>query len=188
MKSTMSNMNSDNVFRSQVALVTGGSGGIGRAIALGLAGHGATVCVVGRNRDTLQKTADEVHKKGGVAHLLRADLTDESEVQDVARLIEGKFGRLDILVHSAGVYRRANVAKSNLEDFDLLYRVNVRGLFDLTQNLLPMLISSSGQIVFLNSTQGITAGASFRQYAATQHAKKAIADSLREEVNQLGVR
>jgi short-subunit dehydrogenase len=75
-----------------------------------------------------------------------------------------------------------------VEDFDQQYRINVRAPYVLTQALLPMLRSRPGQIVFINSSVGLRAKANVGQYAATKHALKAIADSLRDEVNKEGIR
>jgi NADP-dependent 3-hydroxy acid dehydrogenase YdfG len=75
-----------------------------------------------------------------------------------------------------------------IEDFDHLYRVNVRAPYLLTQQLLPLIKARQGQVVFINSSVGLNARARVSQYAATKHALKAIADSLREEVNAAGVR
>ena len=78
--------------------------------------------------------------------------------------------------------------KAPVEEFDRQFQTNVRGPYSLTQALLPMLKSRHGQIVFLNSSAGIAGRAGAGQYAATKHALRAVADSLREEVNQDGVR
>ena len=96
--------------------------------------------------------------------------------------------RIDILVHNAAAMRMGRIADAPVEDLDLQYRTNVRAPYLLTQGLLPMLRQRRGQIVFMNSSAGLTAGAGVGPYAATKHALKALADSLREEVNRDGVR
>jgi NADP-dependent 3-hydroxy acid dehydrogenase YdfG len=80
------------------------------------------------------------------------------------------------------------VAAARVEDLDALYATNVRAQFLLTQLLLPELLARRGQIVFINSSAGLNGQANLSQYAATQHARRALADSLREEVNAAGVR
>src|SRR5262249_3946344 len=87
--------------------------------------------------------------------------------------------RVDILVHSAGVIRLGSVAEAVAEDFDLQYRTNCLGPYLLTQKLLPALRSQQGQVVFVNSSAGQVARAKVGQYAATKHALRALADSLR---------
>ena len=98
------------------------------------------------------------------------------------------FGGVDVLVHSAGEFVRSSVAAASLADFDLQYQCNLRAPFALTQCFLPSVSARKGQIVFINSTAGLQAPACISQYAATKHGLKALADSLREEINYLGVR
>ncbi|OLE73771.1 MAG: hypothetical protein AUI36_00155 [Cyanobacteria bacterium 13_1_40CM_2_61_4] len=91
-------------------------------------------------------------------------------------------------MHSAAVVRPGTVAEASGEDFDRHYRTNLLGPYLLTQALLATLRERQGQIVFINSSVGLTARGPVSQYAATKHGLKAIADSLREEVNRDGVR
>jgi NADP-dependent 3-hydroxy acid dehydrogenase YdfG len=168
----------------QACVVTGAGSGIGRAIALRLAGAGAHVAAVARRRDALEETARRAPTGRVVVH--PADLTVD---QDIAALTETLLGRgVDVLVHSAGAYSRGSLEDATVADFDLLYRTNVRAPYRLTQALLPTLKARAGQIVFINSTVGLSARANVGQFAATQHALKAMADSLREEINPAGVR
>ncbi|AMO24378.1 SDR family oxidoreductase [Ramlibacter solisilvae] len=170
----------------QVAVVLGASSGIGRAIALGLAKQGATLCLVGRKLETLQAVSAEA---GPVqAHFLQADLALDRDVEGLADRILRDAGRVDILVHSAGVIRLSTVAATAADDLDTHHRVNFRAPFLVTQGLLPELRSRQGQVLFVNSSAGLAARASLAQYAASKHALKAFADSLREEVNPDGVR
>ena len=102
--------------------------------------------------------------------------------------LERNFGHVDLLVHSAGVIYMGKIQSASVQDFDWQYQANVRAPYLLTQALLPMLVLRQGQIVFINSSVIMRPGANVGQFAATQHALKAIADSLREEVNGDGVR
>ena len=165
-------------------LVTGAGRGIGRAIDLELAAAGADVHVAGRRQSALERTA-ELARDGRIA-VHPADLTDDEQLAGLAgRLLDRG---LDVLVHSAGAYARGPVEQGPVEALDLQYRINVRAPYVLTQALLPALKASRGQIVFINSTVGLTAPAEVGQYAATKHALKALADALRDEVNPAGVR
>jgi NADP-dependent 3-hydroxy acid dehydrogenase YdfG len=167
--------------------VTGASQGIGQAVAIALAGAGATVGLIGRRRQGLNET---VHAIGRAArtHVILADLTTDDDIQTIARFAQEEWPRVDILVHSAGVYGRGPLSSSPPDQFDRLYRANVRSPYLLTQRLLPLLVAARGDIVFINSSQGLQAAAGVGQYAATHHARRAIADSLRHEVNADGVR
>jgi NADP-dependent 3-hydroxy acid dehydrogenase YdfG len=93
-----------------------------------------------------------------------------------------------VLVHCAGTIAMDTVADAVLDDFDRQYRVNLRAPFVITQRLLPSIITCRGQVAFVNSTAGVRAGSGAAQYAATKHGLRALADSLREEVNVHGVR
>jgi NAD(P)-dependent dehydrogenase (short-subunit alcohol dehydrogenase family) len=119
----------------------------------------------------------------------RIDLTVEGQMEALQRHLEREAGRLDILIHSAGVICPSPMEQARIEDFDLQYRTNVRAPYVLTQTLLHLLMNARGQIVFINSSVGLTAKRpEVGQYGATKHALRAIADSLREEVNQKGIR
>ena len=171
-----------------VAVVTGASGGIGRAIAVSLAHSGAALCAVGRDASRLGETIAEaqVHSR---ALPFQADLAAKASIGQLKQLLAREFGRLDVLVHCAGVIHHNPMSLARMEDLDDQYAVDIRAPYLLTQSLLPMLKRSRGQIVFINSSLGKTAKLpEVGQFAATQHAMKAIADSLREEVNSEGVR
>ena len=171
----------------RVALVTGASSGIGRAIALALSSQGAHVCIVGRDASRLAKTAAAV--RPSLLTEFALDLTVEEDLPPLLRYIEKEIGRLDILVHSAGVIHLDPMERARIEDFDVQYATNVRVPYLITQRLLPLLTRARGQVVFINSSVGLTARRpEIGQYSATKHALKAVADSLREEVNERGIR
>jgi NADP-dependent 3-hydroxy acid dehydrogenase YdfG len=175
--------------RDQAALVTGASSGIGAAIAESLATAGASVCLVARRGDELDRVLERVGGGPDRARAYRVDLTDDRQVRDLAASVEADLGRLDLLVHCAGTISLGSVAEAPVADLDAQYATNLRARYLLTQVALPMILASRGQVVFVNSSAGNRAsGAGVGQYAATQHAQRAIADSLRAEVNARGVR
>jgi NADP-dependent 3-hydroxy acid dehydrogenase YdfG len=170
----------------QIALVTGASRGIGKALSLGLMAWGATVCMVGREPAMLESIARSAPEGRMIPY--QADLTRDGDIKELAATIQRDHGRVDVLVHCAGIIVPGRLESASDEDFDRQYRLNVRAPYLLTQALLPMLKSCQGEIVFLNSSVVLRPTANVSQYAATKHALKAIADSLREEVNADGVR
>ncbi len=172
----------------RAALVTGASSGIGRAIALRLAAAGASVVATGRDRGALDAVRKDAGSAAAQLHVHPADITDSDGRADLAATVRQRLGSLSILVHSAGTHHRAPMADADISDLDHQYAVNVRAPYALTQLLLPDLVRSRGDIVFVNSTQGRSAGPGIGQYAATKHALRAIADSLRGEVADAGVR
>ena len=173
---------------NHIALVTGASRGIGRAITLGLASQRAVLFLVGRNRTALQEVAEIASKSSPLVVPHVCDLMADGAITAIVEDLRQRFGGLDVLIHCAGAYSAGDLQSASVEEFDRLYRANVRAPYLLTQCLLPMLKSRKGQIAFINSTQGLQSRPRLGQFAATQHALKAIADSLRDEVNSDGVR
>jgi NAD(P)-dependent dehydrogenase (short-subunit alcohol dehydrogenase family) len=175
----------------RVAIVTGASSGIGRAIALTLGEAGADLILVGRNTERLRATSDAARRRAESAGLavvdFAADLTEDRSIGDLAQRALS-LGGTAILVHSAGIYERAPTGSAPIDGLDRQYRANLRAPYLLTQMLLPQLADRQGDIVFINSTQGLAAAAGVGQFAATQHAMKAVADALRAEINASGVR
>jgi len=174
--------------KERTALITGASSGVGRAIALELAALGALVLLVARDPQKLRSVSEEIKTSGGAAHQWSVDVTSDEALQAFTTEIRRDFAGLDFLIHSAGVFRMEPMASASVTDFDALYRCNVRAPFVLTQALLPLVIARSGAIVFINSTAGVKTHANVGQYAATKHALKAIADTLRLELNSHNVR
>ncbi|SNQ51272.1 Short-chain alcohol dehydrogenase [Frankia canadensis] len=174
-----------------VAVVTGASSGIGRATALRLAAAGATVLALGRDQARLDDVAKQATGPGDLVPV-RLDLTDDEARTTFAAEVLARHGRVDHLVHSAGAYGSARVDDATIADLDAQYAANVRAPYALTQGLLPALrvagADGGADIVVVNSTQGVRAGAGTSQFAATQHAMRGFADSLRQEINADGVR
>lgn len=175
-------------FANQIALVTGASGGIGGAIAATLAAQGATVWAVGCDISRLEALRSRLPANAGSIEPRSVDLTNEQAIIGLAEAVGEHHGRLNILVHCAGTLSHGKVEEAELSNFDHLYATNVRGPYLLTQKLLPLLKKPRGQIVFINSSAGLAGRANTGQYSATQHAMKALAESVREEVNGEGVR
>jgi NADP-dependent 3-hydroxy acid dehydrogenase YdfG len=170
------------------AVVTGASSGIGAAIAASLAAEGARLHLIGRNQAGLQAVAEASGKYSPRIRTYQADLSTDDGLEQLAASLLKDCERVDILVHSAGVIFTAPFETARREDFDCQYRTNVRAPYLLTQALLPMLRRDRGAVVFINSSAGLTTRASISQYSATKFALKAVADGLRAEVNEHGVR
>jgi len=170
----------------RIALVTGAGGGIGAALARTLLGEGATVFVVGRKRERLEAAISDFN--GNRARVVPADLTRAEDIQSIRNKIEQEFGRLDLLLHSAGVISNASVERSSVGDFDVQYATNLRAPYLLTQTMLPLLKTSRGHIVIINSSAGLAARPNAGQYCAIEHALRALTDSIRAEVNGDGIR
>lgn len=174
--------------KGQIAVVTGASSGIGKAIALALAAQGAEICLVARRRELLEEVARQVRALASKGLACPADLTRDEDIRGLGERLQKDFGRVNILVLCGGAISHGALDKASLADLDLLYRSNVRGHYAIIQTLLPFLRKAAGQIVFINSSAGLRSPATVGQFSATQYAFRAIADSLRDEVNADGIR
>lgn len=178
-----------NIFRGTVAVITGASSGIGAAIAIALAREGARLLLAGRSVEKLELVAERARDLSPGVETFAADLADDERVHDLAARAVGAFGGVDVLVHSLGLFAGGPIETSPVEDLDRQYRINTRAPYVLTQALLPSLLARQGQVVFVNSGAGINpARGQWGAYAASKHALRALADSLRDEVNKRGVR
>jgi NADP-dependent 3-hydroxy acid dehydrogenase YdfG len=172
----------------QTCIVTGATSGIGKAIALALASTGMALGLVGRDADRLEGVSSEARRHAGHVETYQADLLFDDDICKIASNVKEHFGGVDVLVHCAGIFRMGAISHSPVADLDLLYRTNVRAPYAITQAMLPLICSRQGQIVFVNSSVGVVARAGVAAYAASKHALKAIADALRAQVNEEGVR
>jgi NADP-dependent 3-hydroxy acid dehydrogenase YdfG len=172
----------------QLAVVTGASSGIGRALALELAAQGASVCLVGRQLETLEAVAGLAKGAASQTYCYRADLSVGREVDELVARINRELRSVDILVHCAATIGLGPVEVASAGQLDAHYQTNWRAPYVLTQGLLPALKARQGQVLFVNSSAGLAAKAHAAQYAGSKHALKALADSLREEVNPDSVR
>lgn len=168
----------------RAALITGAGSGIGRATARALAAEGVRLTVMGRRREPLEELSSEV----GEAQVLSVDLSDGEAAERAARELLENIERLDLLIHSAGAYARGDLADLDPEVLARLWSVNVAAPLRLTQILLPALRAAGGDVVFLNSSVVSGPAPQVGAYAATKHALKAVADSLRAEEGERGVR
>jgi NADP-dependent 3-hydroxy acid dehydrogenase YdfG len=175
-------------FEGLTAVITGASGGIGTALAIALAERGAAICAVGRRAPALQALGERLASVARPAVVHAADLTRDEEISRLQHRVVTEFGRLDMLVLSAGVLVPGTYDTATPEDFDLQYRTNLRAPWLLVKAFLSLLKASRGQVVFIGSTAAFRARAGVGQYTAMHHALRALADTLREEVNPAGVR
>lgn len=171
-----------------VAVVTGASGGIGRATACALATHGMSVCLTGRDVGRLQDVATEIGSRAPQILVHPADLSADEGIRGLVVRVGADFRRIDVLVHAAGTMCLGDVESCAWDDLDEQYRVNLRAPFLLTKAFLPMLKETRGQVVFVNSTAGLAASADNGLYAASKHALRSIAGSIRDHVNPYGIR
>jgi 3-oxoacyl-[acyl-carrier protein] reductase len=158
----------------QAALVTGAASGIGRAAALALARTGYNVAInYSRSEAAAKAVADEAKKCGVKALLCRCDVADEAGVRAMLKTVEDQFGRLDVLVNNAGTtapWKPKDLESLSLDDWDRVFAVNVRGLFQVTRAAVPLLRASNGCVVNTASIVGLRPGPQPLPYAASKAA------------------
>jgi NAD(P)-dependent dehydrogenase (short-subunit alcohol dehydrogenase family) len=140
--------------QNKVAIVTGASSGIGRAAAIQLANEGAAVVAVGRNEKELTSLGSKVAPGGGTVKAHLADVTELSQLDRIVSETLHGFGRIDVLVNSAGIIKNGTVETTTLDDWDRMLNVNLRSVFVLTQKCVPHLAETKGKIVNVSSVAG----------------------------------
>ena len=167
----------------RAAIVTGGSSGIGLAIARMLRDEGYDLTLASRRLEKVEAAAKEL---GAVA--VAADVADEAACERLVAEHRERFGRLDMLVNSAGIGIAGTVESLSAKHLDLTIGVNLRGLFLVTQKAIPMLRESHGWIVNLASIAGTLPTPGLSSYGATKAAVISLTRSLNEELDADGVR
>lgn len=172
----------------QVALVSGASRGIGRAIALAFAAEGADLYLTATNAELLASLAGEAEEAGGRARFEAFDVSDPAACARAAENAVGAYGQVDILVNSASVYIAQRFLDYSLADFERAMRVNLFGAISLTQSLLPqMLRRGHGRIINVASTAAKWASMNRSAYSASKHALVGLTKCLALETGALGV-
>jgi len=167
----------------KVAIVTGGSSGIGRGIAHRLAARGCHVVVIGRNQQSLDAVVAEI---GGTA--FRTDVTDAEGLHKVAKEIRARFGRLDILVNNAGIGPLARLAEMTRSDWAWLIEANIWSVINGFDAFLPLLQENPDPTFIMNTSSitGMFTAPTVGGYAATKYAVVAISETLSAEMAQAG--
>jgi 3-oxoacyl-[acyl-carrier protein] reductase len=175
---------------NKVALITGGSRGIGKAVAAAFAHEGAKLALCARSTDELQQTVAELRRMKAQAQGWPCDVTMESSVKDFVHEAQRAFGRIDILVNNAGVMTRpAPMVELEVRKWDYTIAVNLRGPFLVTQAVLPfMLKQKSGSVINVSSTIGRGAYANFVAYATSKWGLEGFTQTLAAELRSSHIR
>ena len=168
----------------QIAVVTGASRGIGKAIAKELAAQGATVVI---NYNGSEAKADEVKheivEKGGCAQCMQCNVADYEGCEAFIKAVIEQFGRIDILVNNAGITKDALLMRMKKEDFEDVINVNLVGTFNVTKNVIPYMIKQrSGRIINISSVVGVSGNAGQTNYSASKAGIIGFTKSLAKEV------
>jgi len=179
----------DKRLKGKVAIVTGASRGIGRAISIELAKEAATVVLAARAIDKMNETAKLVTAAGGKAQIIPTELTDESSIKNLFKATAERFGRLDILVNNAGITHSAKLEDTLTEDLDRCLNINARAPFILCREALPLLKKAdAAYIINIASVVGVKAYPLQSAYTASKHALRGMTMALAEELKGSNIR
>ena len=173
----------------KVALVTGASRGIGRAIALKLAAEGAKVAInYAGNTAKAEEVKAEIEKNGGEAILVQADVADSAAVETMVNTVVEKFGQIDILVNNAGITRDGLLMRMKDEDFDAVINTNLKGVFYCTKLVSKLMMKKrSGRIINMASVVGLMGNAGQTNYAAAKAGVIGFSKSVAKELAARGI-
>jgi len=173
----------------RVALVTGASSGIGEAAALALALAGATVAVAARRADRLAELVQKIEAMGQQALALPGDVADEAQARAMVTGTVRRFGRIDILVNSAGIIQAGGVENADTAQWRRVLDVNLLGtLYTCTAAIATMKARGGGDIINISSTAARRAAGHFGSYSASKSGLNAMSEAMRQEVTRYGIR
>src|SRR6266446_5478210 len=168
---------------NRVALVTGASGGIGRACALALADAGARVALAARQRDKLEEVAAEIRLRGREAYVVELDLASDDSIKNAFATTAKEFGRIDILVNNAGITRDGLALRMKKDDWNAVIETNLTGAFRSIQQVLHgMMRERWGRIINISSVVGESGNAGQSNYAAAKAGLIGLTKSLAQEM------
>ena len=173
----------------RVAVVTGASSGIGEAAAVAIAAAGATVVTVARREDRLKTLVRKIEGAGGKAIALPGDVAEEAVAKGVIAEALKRYGRLDILINSAGLIQSGSVENSDTAHWRRLIEVNLMASLYTSQAAIgPMRKQGSGDIINISSTAGRRASVAFPGYSTSKFGVTAMTEAMRQEVGRYGIR
>jgi NAD(P)-dependent dehydrogenase (short-subunit alcohol dehydrogenase family) len=182
-------MNNNNTFNGKVALVTGGTSGIGKATAVAFAGAGARVVLSGRREKEGAEVVAEIKKLGGDAAFVRADVAKDADVKAMVDFTVEKFGRLDIAFNNAGIEWKGTLDQATEAEYRRIFDINVWGLLNSMRHEIPvMLKNGGGAIVNTSSVAGHVGLGGVSVYIASKHAVEGLTKSAALEFAKQNIR
>lgn len=171
--------------KGKKVLVTGASGGIGKAIAIELSSNGADLCLTGRNKSELESLQKLI---GGNCEIIISDLSKSEGIDELANSAQEKMGQIDILINNAGITRDNLFMRMSEEDWNEVINVNLNSIFKLTKQLIKGMIKRRyGRIINITSVIGVAGGAGQSNYSASKAGIIAMSKSLAQEVGSRSV-
>ncbi|WP_372746622.1 SDR family oxidoreductase [Lutibacter sp.] len=175
----------NNNIAGKVVVITGGSSGLGEAIARYLAEKGAKIVIGARRIDKLEKVASEIKKNGGAVEILRTDVTNADDVKALVKKAIDSFGKIDVMVNNAGIMPLAPLSALKIYEWDSMIDVNIKGvLYGIAAALPEFEKQKSGHFINLASVAGLKVSPGGAVYSGTKYAVRAISEGLRQEVGK----
>jgi meso-butanediol dehydrogenase / (S,S)-butanediol dehydrogenase / diacetyl reductase len=170
------------------AIVSGATSGIGRAVAVRLAGRGAVVAVLGRNATAAKDVASEVTAAGGIPFIAPTDVTDSGQVETSVSRFVAEYGGIETVVSAAGIALAGTATDTPLSDWDRILATNLNGSFYLARFTIPELIKTRGTFTAISSDAGVQAACGFAAYCTSKHALQGLVKCLALDYGRYGVR
>lgn len=168
--------------KDKVIVITGASSGIGAASAKLLAKNGAKVVLGARNETKLQKVMDSINQDGGQATYQRTDVTNAQDLQNLVKLAQSKFGKLDVIFNNAGIMPNSVMSALHTKEWNQMIDVNIKGVLNGIAAVMPIFTKQkSGQIITTSSVAGIKSFEGSGVYGATKYAVRNIMNVIRME-------
>jgi len=177
------------MLEGKIALVTGASRGIGRAIALALAGCGATVLVnYNGSKERAEQVVAEIANMGGQAEAIGCNVSDYAACEQMVKDVIGKYGKVDILVNNAGITRDNLIMRMSEQDYDDVLNTNLKGAFNTMKHLTRhFLKNKSGKIINISSVSGVMGNAGQANYSASKAGLIGLTKSIARELSSRGI-
>lgn len=174
---------------NKVAIVTGSSSGIGKAIAFRFGEEGAKVVVTARRKSLCEQTAKQICQRGGEAFVVQADVSHENQVELLFDKTVQQYGRVDIVVNNAGIFGGRRIAETTTKAFDEVLNVNLRGTFFCCRAAFKqMKKQGGGTIINISSVAGVQAWSGTGTYSASKHGVMALTRALADEGKPYNIR
>jgi len=173
----------------KAAIITGGGTGIGRGVAIMLAAKGCGVLLCGRRSAPLEETLQVIKQQGGQAAVVSADVSDEAHVERVVKKAIEEFGKIDILINNAGIGGGGRIHAHDINTWDQVMAVNLRGPFLTARAVLPLMREQKqGHIINISSESGLEYYEGNGAYGVAKHGLNALGEFIQRENQELGIR
>jgi NADP-dependent 3-hydroxy acid dehydrogenase YdfG len=173
----------------KVAIITGGGTGIGQGIALMLSKEGGKVVLSGRRKSPLDEVLEKIFAQGGEGMVVEGDVSEASDVERLVNTAQDTFGQIDILVNNAGIGGGGYVHKHDIQTWDQVMAINLRGPFLTSRAVLPeMRARNLGHIINISSESGLEYYQGNGAYGVSKHALNALGEFIQRENQEYGVR